>query len=135
MQQSSTFSFKEILSHTSSLQSVFEQGIEINTRDATGQTLLISATLKNDYALVQALLEQAGIDVNLPDSHGRTALMYAMSSPHLPILEELLGDNRIAVNQQDSRGSTALMLAAALGLCRIVSLILPPFFRHREEKP
>lgn len=124
MQQSSSFSFKEILSRKESPQAVFDMGIDINALDAAGQTLLIAATIKNDEPLVQALLDHSDIDINLPDSHGRTALMYAMSSPHLPILEELLGDNRIAVNQQDSRGSTALMLAAALGLCRIVSRLL-----------
>jgi len=88
------------------------RGVDVNTCDAQGRTMLHVAVEKSKDDLVQALL-QAGARIDVRDRDGKTALMKAVTRKNLQAVETLLdagADLKIAT----AKGETALSMARAL---------------------
>jgi len=85
-------------------------GVDPNTRNGTGQTLLIQAAEAGDLAIVQALLAH-GAEVNAQDNAGYNALMSAHGEASAQLFQLLL-DKGAQIDAQDQTGATLLMHAA-----------------------
>jgi ankyrin repeat protein len=84
-------------------------GLDINTVDSGGRTLLMEAVIKGDHELVEMLLAH-GADVNISDHRNWTALHFAAQAFDLTSVRALIeygGD----VNAQDDFGNTPLWRA------------------------
>lgn len=71
---------------TNRVQSLLEQGAQINAQDAQGRTAVMAATYGNHVESVQALLN-AGADVNLRDGMLNNPFLYAGAEGYLDILK------------------------------------------------
>lgn len=94
-------------------------GLEVDARNAVGETALMIAALRGQMPQVQALL-QHGAQVNQP---GWSALHYAVSGPNLEVVK-LLADRGAALDATSPNGSTPLMMAARYGSEAAVDLLL-----------
>ena len=65
------------------------KNINVNTRDQTGNTPLITATWYNESLMAQRLIEK-GADVNLKSNFGNTAIMFAVRSGHVTIISAMI---------------------------------------------
>lgn len=89
------------------------RGIDVNTRDKNGKTLLMWASEKGHKAIA-ALLIVKGADVNARDIGGWTSLRWALSKEKTVLLELLL-DEGADVNVPDKDGWTPLTWALKKG--------------------
>ena len=65
---------------TSALQKLISEGLDVNSRDAQGDTMLFYLlTHYADFNMAKALIN-AGADVNLPSNNGLTPLLVATST-------------------------------------------------------
>ena len=87
--------------------------VDVNSRDAMGNTVLISAIAKNGDELA-TLLTHPGIDIHAQNSEGETALMVASKYGRMEALTSLLQREDIitSINSRDAKGATALIQAA-----------------------
>ncbi|MDU3049487.1 MAG: ankyrin repeat domain-containing protein [Escherichia coli] len=106
-------------------------GVDINTCDRQGKTAITLASLYQQYACVQALID-AGADINKQDHtclnpflmakpdlncvtrFGGVGLTPACEKGHLSIVKELLAHTEINVNQTNHVGWTPLLEAIVL---------------------
>ncbi|HDY89755.1 MAG TPA: ankyrin repeat domain-containing protein [bacterium] len=122
------------------LQKLIEGGMNPNTADSEGKTLLILATYhsptrshvdrlpnRNHFAIVKYLLEREGIN---PDSQinegvlqGKTALIFA-SVKGLDDIAKLLLKHNAKTDLRDGDGTTALMWASENRNDKMVELLL-----------
>lgn len=106
-----------------SVRTLLEQGVEVNTLDEDNRSALMYASYEG-YADIMETLISHGADPDLLDINGRTALMFAASGP-FPEAVSLLLENGADVNVQDTEEHyTALMYAAAEGLLENVKLLI-----------
>jgi len=94
------------------LQSILDEGADINGRDQAGHTPLMravggSAKAADKKRLVRAFLK-AGADVTLRDPQGRSALDLAVFEGSLPLIRMLAGKGA-GPDARDDEGRTALM--------------------------
>jgi ankyrin repeat protein len=87
--------------------------VQIESRDASGATLLNQAAKAGQVELVNALIE-AGADVEAPDKAGRTPLMAASEGKNADVIFTLL-DAGASLEARDNIGGTAVSWAAAFG--------------------
>ncbi len=92
----------------SEVRPVLKRGVDLQARDAHGDTPLMSAALYAEPAVLEWLLE-AGAEVNATNAAGATALMRAATMPDKAQLLVLAGAD---VNARSVLGNTALILAA-----------------------
>ena len=94
----------------SEIQAAIDRGLDVNSRDEDGNTLLMQAAVYGTVADLQFLLAHKA-DVNAASRGGHTALMRAM--PDLAKIK-LLVEHGANVNAAASDGHTPLMLAAGI---------------------
>ena len=68
------------------VQNFVNQGININSQNSNGDTVLIEAS-KNGYLSVVEFLADAGADMNVQNKYRNTALMWASTHGYLEIVE------------------------------------------------
>jgi ankyrin repeat protein len=90
------------------VRAAIEAGVDVNSRDADSNTLLMQAAVYATRADLEFLLAH-GADVNAANKAGHTALMRAM--PDLAKIK-LLVEHGANVNAVSSSGNTPLLLAA-----------------------
>lgn len=86
---------------------VENQGVDVNTRDKSGQTPLHYAVKHQQAAVVKYLLSRKNIQINAKDNWQCTPLHEAISN--LTILKILVEEGKADVNIQDNFGQTTLM--------------------------
>ncbi len=104
------------------LKILLNSDINVNVRDAYGQTALMLASFKGSTEIVKMLLDK-GADVNIASNEGRTALMLASKYGHVDVLELLLQKDA-NINVGTTEGWTALILASQEGHADIVKILL-----------
>lgn len=113
-----------------------QYGVDFNSRDREGQTVLhIAASNNDDEAICR--LSELGADRNLKDKKGRTALHEAAATGHLRVIELLLelGGDITAV---DKEGWTAVALAEFNNHFECADRLVElggsdPFFVHEKK--
>jgi len=90
------------------LRSALDRGVDVNARDARGNTPLLHAAVYGDLASVQLLLDR-GADVNATNATGSTALLRAAANFDKL---KLLVERGAKVNVRSALGHTPLMRAA-----------------------
>lgn len=104
------------------IERLVSAGVEIDARDASGSTALLSATRENKVDAARALIE-AGADVNAKDRINDSAYLYAGARGHLEILKMTLAHG--ADLQSTNRyGGTALIPAAERGHVETVRTLI-----------
>ncbi|KAK3280281.1 hypothetical protein CYMTET_11875, partial [Cymbomonas tetramitiformis] len=98
-----------IVSSGEDVMRLIRLGIDINTQNYDGQTVLHIAAAHGNIAVVQMLVEQ-GIDLNLRDRWGHTALQEALRRDELSTVRFL-----------DKKGSKMYVDDAAAALCNAAS--------------
>lgn len=93
------------------IQALIAHGVDINKRDAHGNTAFaeVAGLLKNTD-VIQFLLD-IGADIHTPNNDGETILMEASDRTNKPLMEALI-QNGADVNAKDADGITPLMCAA-----------------------
>lgn len=108
--------------HVAVVQTLLDWGIDINTRDSTGDTPICIAALEKHESVVRFLV-QKGADVGAKNDHGGTALMNAAYNGTETIVQVLLESGASVVEKGES-GYTALHRAASWGHTGSVQLLL-----------
>lgn len=96
-------------------------GVDVNTRDSRGATLLMHAAAFGSTDAVRLLLE-AGADVNARNQFDATALMWGAGDP---VKVRLLVERGADVNAKSKQGRTPLLIAAGYqGSAETLKLLL-----------
>jgi len=104
-----------------------------------GYTPLTLALVRNDLAMVKALLHMNPSLIDLPLPNKQTVLEYAVLSENLNLLQTIL-DNilKINIDNQNTSGDTPLIIAIKTGNINIIKTILAevpdPSIQNRERK-
>ncbi len=96
------------------------QGMDINSTDQNGNSLLILAAREDQPRVVEALAKQRGIKLNARNAAGDSALMLASLKGHLEVVQLLLA----AGAEYDHSGWNPLLYAAFDGRLAVVELLL-----------
>jgi serine/threonine-protein phosphatase 6 regulatory ankyrin repeat subunit B len=96
--------------------------IDVNARNAAGETALLKAVEAGDEAVIKVLLEH-GAAVNTRYGQGDTALIVAARLGRQPVVELLLKQPKIDVNARNAAGETALLEATKGGHGGIVAAL------------
>lgn len=119
----------------SKILELMQSGIDINTQDVNGRTLLIwSCMFENmnlyilNYVNLVKYLISNDTKIDLQESNGKTALMWASthnteSDNNLTIVNFLLKANA-NIDIKDHEGNTSLMLAIKSGNLRTIRVLL-----------
>ncbi len=102
------------------IQDAVSKGVNLNSIDSTGKTLLLTASFYGHSDIVRLLIEK-GADVNLRSTI--TALMGASNRGHVDVVKILLERNA-QLEARSENGMTALMFASQGGYANIVKLLL-----------
>ena len=130
---------------------LINKGVDANTQDNNGNSILLKAAKEKHWDVVRFLLEKDA-EPKAKDNNGRTIFSMAAADGKLDILEKIIGqfdstdDKNAALNEaagngkeaivkfllsngadvkfQDPQGFTALMMAAKSGNVEIVKLLL-----------
>jgi ankyrin repeat protein len=103
------FGVANITEHATILKRLRE-GLDINTVDSGGRTLLMEAVINRDHELVDILLAR-GADVNIRDHRNWTALHFAAQEYDLTSVRQLV-EHDADVNAQDDFGNPPIWRAA-----------------------
>ena len=110
-----------------SARKILAAGVDVNSRDSEGATLLMLAAHAGNLPMVRALIE-AGADVNASDERGWTPLMKAAYNAELDRgfadVAQALIDAGANVEAPISYGIRPLMLAAGYGETAVVETLL-----------
>ncbi len=98
-------------------------GVEINTKNKGGNTVLHITSRKGKKEIVELLINIEGIEINTTNESGDTALHYALMNGHKEIVK-LLIDKEIDINAKNYTGWTALHLASINGHKKIAELLI-----------
>ena len=75
--------------------------LDINLRDAHGQTAIMRAADQNFSEIIMTLLRITSIDINAQDHDGKTALILAAKKGHLKVVTELFKNPDIDSDRQE----------------------------------
>jgi len=98
--------------------------VDINAKDSSGGTCLISAAAKGHKSLIKLFLAK-GADVNVQNNDGNTALILAAEKGHTAVVDSLLAKGADVNVQNNNYGSTALICAASGGTQRLSTACWP----------
>lgn len=101
---------------------LLEAGVDINSKNRDGQTVLHFAAFWGPYSLVKRYVE-LGADVDVADMNGRTPIMLVYEFGSMRALQ-LLIDKGANVNKADKWGRTALMEAVCADRLTAVKILL-----------
>ena len=93
--------------------------INVNVRNAHGETALMLACLKGHVALAKLLITKQA-DINQP---GWTPLHYAATGGHVELIQLLL-DESAYIDAESPNGTTPLMMAARYGSAKATQLLI-----------
>ena len=100
-----------------------DSGVNVDTRDESGSSVLHVAAATRQRAMLEYLLSRKDIDVDCKDLQGHTPLHVAVLHDSLPLAAMLANDSRLHIDTVDEGGRTALMLAVRLGMADMVECI------------
>lgn len=93
--------------------------INVNVRNAHGETALMLACLKGHVALAKLLISKQA-DINQP---GWTPLHYAATGGHVELIQLLLEESAY-IDAESPNGTTPLMMAARYGSAKATQLLI-----------
>jgi uncharacterized protein len=93
----------------SEIQTILDNGIDVNSVDADNRTPLIHASIDKNIDLVKALIDW-GANITIKDFQGMTALHFAAQNYDLALCKHLV-ENGAEVDAQDDNGNTPLWRA------------------------
>jgi ankyrin repeat protein len=93
--------------------------INVNVRNAHGETALMLACLKGHLALAKLLISKQA-DINQP---GWTPLHYAATGGHVELIQFLLEESAY-IDAESPNGTTPLMMAARYGSAKATQLLI-----------
>jgi len=103
---------------------LLETNVDVNLRDAYGQTALAYVAWWGHYSIASLLIDR-GAEVNCRDKyHGRTPLSYAAGEGHLETVSVLLAKAGTDTDSMSASDRTALSYAAESGHEEIIKLLL-----------
>jgi len=102
--------------------SLIAAGVDVNYRDAKGDTPL-AAAISLEQPVVSKYLVDAGADVSAPTRNKSYPIIEASKKGYHHLVLQLI-QHGADVNQQDSLGRTALVAAVAKGRSRLVDSLL-----------
>lgn len=105
----------------SAIEALLLKGVDINTKDADGNTALILATRYGQRACIQKLVEK-GAKIDEKNGIGETALIVASRSGYKDIVE-LLIRNCADVNIKTNDGNTGFTFASYNGHDEVVDIL------------
>lgn len=108
--------------HLGILRLIFEKGLDVNLKDAAGNTLLHVASNDGKIEIVQFLLEM-GADINARAEEGITPLHSACLNGHEKVVELLIA-NGADINAATYKGFTPLHDACVNNRLAIVKLLI-----------
>lgn len=108
-----TFRAAATLGNDAVLQSVCQQGVDIEAKDEHGYTALLLAALNGHETAVKTLLS-SGADVSTKTCSGWGALDCAVARRHIVVVKLLL-QHTLDINSTCNQGWTALHRAASVG--------------------
>jgi ankyrin repeat protein len=112
------------------VKGALNDGADVNTRNDSGRTVLIIASIKGHLEIVRELLSgegHQGAAVDAADSRGMTPLCAASSKGHLEVVRELLsgqGHPSALIDAATTDGATPLILACWAGHIEVVKELL-----------
>jgi len=107
---------------TSYAKILVENGVDIDTKDDSGNNALHYA-IKRNYPQMVSVLVEMGIDINAVNNEGMSALMTAAKKEHLDLVK-LLIELGADVSLKNNKGTNALMLSCLNKDPEIVSLLI-----------
>lgn len=107
--------------HFPVLRSVIEKGLNPNTVNGKGETLLIRAVQFSNEQAVKELLS-LDADPNLADDIGNTPLIWAVKANNQGLVKRLVNDTNVA--SANGEGMHAIHFAAKLGNMEIVKRLI-----------
>ena len=111
------------------VKSEIAAGVDINSKNRMGWTLLHIAINKKHTEIAQLLIEK-GADVNIRDNRGRGPIHLAVETGQKAIVEALIA-KKADLNAMDSRADNALSLAKKNNQTEITELLL----KNGAEEP
>lgn len=113
-----------MLGRTSTVELLLDKGIDINTLNEKGETVLHLLALSNHTDLLELLLQRGdNVFVNRQSKNGRTALHWAVLMENVKLVELLL-KHGASVDMQDKNQETALYIAVERKNEPIVKLLI-----------
>jgi hypothetical protein len=122
------------------VQSFIAQGANVNTKDNSGETVLIVSSCFGHLDAVKTLLPAEGIDIYAKNKYGSTAFLYACRGGHIEIAKALLAAHKdtsiIDINHVCVGGLTTLGHACVANNVEVVELVLsfPRINTHLKSK-
>lgn len=104
------------------VRSALKNGADIEAKQNTGRTALVSAAGIGDKNLVEFLLNNRA-NIESKDNAGYTALILSAAQGHYPVSQFLISRGA-DVNNKDDIGMTTLMFASGKGIKELVKLLL-----------
>lgn len=86
---------------------LIQSGLDVNSKDADGNTMLFFVLTHNDDLKMAEKLIQAGADVNMPSSNGMTPIIIATSKANELILQRMMFDTVQPNNQANNQKTEA----------------------------
>ena len=104
------------------IQRLLSEGIDINSRNKDGATILMRASYDGCLQVVKALLEK-NADVNAHNKDGWTGLMLASAMGHADVVHALIG-SQVKIDAQNKDGWSSLMIATYYGHFDVIKVLL-----------
>jgi len=114
-------------------EALLAQGIDVNSKTASGRTALMAGSFNGNVQIVKSLLSY-GADVSLADNSGTTALMDALVFGNEDIVNLLIaaGAN---VNALDKQNVTVMARAKKNGHEKIIKILEKAGAKEEQEVP